>query len=200
MKVLRCIRVWFWILTIILLFISSIFIIVAFSPGNSAILGRTIAILIGIACLCGGIGLFLWAYKRTKTAMEKSDGFFLSQKTKDRLKAEQQKKENEKLALEFEESQYTYQGSLPLTNHTIIEFSSSDYDTQVWMYSLKETQEIRVYFDNNKDRYLMDFEIPLPPRLVEIYKRKRIVRLYVHKIHELDQKRSIEIMCVYNQD
>ena len=117
MKVLRCIRVWFWILTIVLLFISLIFFIAALSPGNDAILGRTIGILIGLLCLGGGIGLFLWAYKQTKKAIDNNDNnHFISRKMQEQLNKERQKKAIEQLGVEREKPQYTYQGSLPLTN------------------------------------------------------------------------------------
>lgn len=100
---------------------------------------------------------------------------------------------------EYNSPQYQYETAQSLTNHTVVDFSSNDYDAQVWMQGLKKGQEIHVNFDYDKERYYMDWEVLLPPRIVNIVRNKRIVRMYVHNIIDQGEKRSIQIFVVYNE-
>lgn len=96
--------------------------------------------------------------------------------------------------------QYQYQAAQALPNHTVVEYTSSAYADQVWLHSLRLGDEIHVTTDYNKGVYLLDGEALMPPRLVNIYQRKRICRLYVHDITEQNEQRSIKIFCVYNPE
>lgn len=96
--------------------------------------------------------------------------------------------------------QYQYQTAQAMANHTVVDYSPGDYAAQVWLHSLRVGDEIHVTTDYNKGVYLMDGETPMPPRLVNIYSRKRVCRLYVHDITEQNEQRSIKIFCVYSPE
>lgn len=98
--------------------------------------------------------------------------------------------------------EYTFEEAKQTGNYELFYFAAKDYKSQCWMYSKKVGDEIRVFTDYNSDKhpYMMDWEIPLPPKLVNLYPYKKGCRLYVYSINDTDPEyRTIEIMAAYQK-
>lgn len=181
MKHLRNVKNWQWFLYGILFLVGLLCLIGALSDAGEPV-ARILSALFAAALMAAPVLLLYRAYA--------------SAKQKDAAKAAAAQAYLD----ERNAPQYQYQAAQALANHTVIDYTSSAYADQVWLHSLRVGDEIHVSTDYNNGVYLMDGETPMPPRLVDIYRRKRICRLYVHKITEQNEQRSIKIFCVYNPE
>ena len=189
MKALKYINKKVWIVSALLFLFGCGFFTVISSQDAS---GKALAILLAMFFIGIAVVIFVLAYFRAKKVLNKQE---TNKKMAKQFAAD--------LQAERDEYQYTFEGAQTVNNHTVVDYAPTGYDAQVWMYSLNVGDEIHVFTNyNEKYIYTMGYgDIPLPPRIVNIYERKRICRLYVFKINDDNpNQRSIQILVAYNPE
>ena len=188
MKALKYINKKVWIVSALLFLFGCGFFTVISSQDAS---GKALAILLAMFFIGIAVVIFVLAYFRAKKVLNKQE---TNKKMAKQFAADLQAERNE--------YQYTFEGAQTVVNHIVIDYAPTGYDEQVFLYSLNVGDEIHVFRNyEGKYTYTMYDDIPLPPRLVNIYERKRICRLYVYKINDDNpNRRAIQILAVYNPE
>lgn len=199
MKPLRYIKKWVWIVAVALILFGCMFFTVI---GGESTSGRILAVVFALVFIGAGASVFMFAYNRSRNALDEQDRAAAAVLRQDEIERERVRQRTADWIAERNEYQYTFEGAQTVANHTVIDYAPTDYNAQVMLYGLSVGDEIPVFREyDGKYEYTMGDDIPLPPRLVNIYTRKRICRLYVYKIDDTNpDRRAIQILVAYNPE
>lgn len=196
-SVMRYINKWVYEVIAVLLFMSVGFII-AMLGRNDTTGGLIVAVTLSLICAAAAAFLFMAAYRKAVETLaddQKKPSRMLNAAAFDRDR--KQKAAADRLA-EYNSEIYTFNGAKRSGNYELVYFAPTNYKAQCMLASLRIGDEIHV-FDNygtSEYTYVMDDDIPLPPKLVNLYAHRRVCRLYVYSIQEdASGNRAIEIMA-----
>lgn len=196
-SVMRYINKWVYEIIAFLLFMS-VGLIITMLGQNNTTGGLIVAVTLSLIFAAAAVILFMAAYRKAVEALaddHKKKSWMLNAAAFERDR--KQKAAADRLA-EYHSEKYTFDGAKRAGNYELVYYAPTNYKAQCMLASLRVGDEIHVFenYGTSAYTYVMDDDIPLPPKLVNLYAHRRVCRLYVYSIQEdASGNRAIEIMA-----
>lgn len=201
LSVIRYIKKWIIVLVVVLLLMAIGMIGMMSEPGQTST-DMIVDVILAMVFAAAAVFLFLASYRRAAAALDDEQMKKSQLVNAAALDQERKRKAAEDLQAERNSEKYTFEGAKQYGNYELVYYAPSNYKAQCMLASLRVGDEIHVFvdYDSNDHTYVMEDDIPLPPKLVNLYAYRRVCRLYVYSIQEDPSgNRAIEIMAAISE-